>query len=152
MSEALKEKTTTALNSLIIINNDRYEGYKTAASETKEADLKALFTKYSTQSQAFNLELKRLLPDFSDAPDHGETTISGKLYRIWMDVKSALSTDDRKAVLASCEFGEDVALSTYRDALEEGEIEMEVRNVISKQKQELQEAHDRIKMLRDSAR
>jgi hypothetical protein len=31
------------LNTLIIINNDRIEGYETAAKETEEQDLKVLF-------------------------------------------------------------------------------------------------------------
>ena len=38
------QKTATAVNDLIVINNDRYEGYKTAASETKDSDLKSMFT------------------------------------------------------------------------------------------------------------
>ena len=37
------EKTIAALNSLIQINNDRFEGYDTAFRETEEQDLKTLF-------------------------------------------------------------------------------------------------------------
>ena len=33
------EKTIEALNTLITINNDRIEGYETAAKETEEQDL-----------------------------------------------------------------------------------------------------------------
>ncbi len=35
-------KKIDALNSLIIINNDRIEGYKTANNEAQETDLKML--------------------------------------------------------------------------------------------------------------
>lgn len=38
------EKQIEVLNSLIIINNDRIEGYKTAGAEAKETDLKMLFS------------------------------------------------------------------------------------------------------------
>ena len=36
------EETIDVLNTLITINNDRIEGYETAANETKEQDLKRL--------------------------------------------------------------------------------------------------------------
>jgi uncharacterized protein (TIGR02284 family) len=37
-------KTIEALNTLITINNDRVEGYETAAKETEEQDLKTFFS------------------------------------------------------------------------------------------------------------
>jgi hypothetical protein len=37
------EKKIEVLNSLIVINNDRIEGYKTAEAEAKETDLKCFF-------------------------------------------------------------------------------------------------------------
>ena len=45
------------------------------------------------------------------------TTNSGKIYRAWMDVKAAFTGHDRKAILASCEFGEDAAQAAYKTAL-----------------------------------
>lgn len=39
-----KEKESTAvLNDLVVINNDRVEGYETAAKEAEETELKDLF-------------------------------------------------------------------------------------------------------------
>ncbi len=40
----METKTATTIKDLIVINNDRYEGYKTAAEETKDAHLKSLST------------------------------------------------------------------------------------------------------------
>lgn len=143
------EKVQDAIYSLIVINNDRYEGYKTAAEEAKDADLKALFLRYSNQSQGFNNELRRLIPNDEDPKD--DTTASGKLYRVWMDIKAAMASNDRKAVLASCEFGEDTALGTYTEALEEGELTPEVHEIISRQANEVREAHNYVRSLRDNA-
>jgi len=39
------QKTIDVVNDLIIINNDRIEGYKTASEETEEQDLKELFSR-----------------------------------------------------------------------------------------------------------
>jgi uncharacterized protein (TIGR02284 family) len=143
------DKAVSVIKGLIIINNDRYEGYNTASQETKDSDLKAMFSRFSNQSNQFNSDLRRFIP--SDESPDGETTTSGKVYRAWMDVRAAISTNDRKAVLASCEFGEDVALSSYKSALEEEDISEEIRITIRKQKDELQEAHNTVKAMRDRA-
>ncbi|MBA3662913.1 MAG: PA2169 family four-helix-bundle protein [Bacteroidetes bacterium] len=144
-------ETKTSINSLIVINNDRYEGYKKAAEETKDVDLKTLFTKFSIQSKGFGESL-RPFNDTDDQPKHDETTNSGKLYRVWMDVKAAMTANDRKAILNSCEYGEDVAKKTYDEVMEHADdVPSEVLDIIRKQRAELQKAHDEVKALRDAA-
>ncbi|MDP1802172.1 MAG: PA2169 family four-helix-bundle protein [Bacteroidota bacterium] len=144
-------KTATAIKDLIIINNDRYEGYKTAAEETKDADLKSLFTDFSNQSKGFSLDLRKFVPPSEEQPERDETKNSGKLFRIWMDLKSAVTGNDRKAILSSCEFGEDKAKATYDDVLEHTEdIPKEALSVITKQRAAIQKGHDTVKSLRDS--
>jgi uncharacterized protein (TIGR02284 family) len=150
--ETLTEKASKELKELIIINNDRYEGYNKAAEETTDLDLKALFHTYSLQSQQFSNELQHLLPEHEYIPNPEETTISGKLYRVFMDIKSTLEGNDRKGILSSCEFGEDQAKKAYNTILEDGEgMEYDVLEIIRNQRFDLQSAHDKIKALRDSA-
>jgi uncharacterized protein (TIGR02284 family) len=151
--KTVSEKKAKALSELVIINNDRYEGYNKAAEQTTDADLKSLFSKFSAQSKGFSSELRKLIPFTEEAPERDETTVSGKFYRAWMDVKSALTAKDRKAILSSCEFGEDVAKKTYDDVLEHPEdVPSDVLSLIKKQRSELQQGHDTIKALRDSAK
>jgi uncharacterized protein (TIGR02284 family) len=146
------QKTATAIKDLIIINNDRYEGYKTAAEETKDADLKSMFTEFSLQSKSFSQELRKFAADYQDEPKNDETKNSGKMYRAWMDIKAAITGNDRKAVLSSCEFGEDVAKKHYKEALEHTQdIPSDALQVIQKQNAEIQKGHDRVKAMRDSA-
>lgn len=147
----MSEKTTDNLRDLIIINNDRYEGYQKAMEQTKDADLNSLFSKYSSQSKTYASELRTLIPASEDEPARDETRLSGKFYRAWMDVKNALSANDRKAVLNSCEYGEDVAKKAYENVLEDRE-EMSPTSVslIQNQFDQLLDAHNKIKGLRDS--
>jgi len=146
------EKTSLALKDLIVINNDRYEGYKKAAEEAKDADLKGLFHRFSLQSKQFSEELQNLMPDKEEMPDEGETKNTGKLYRVWMDMKNAIAGNNRKAVLSSCEFGEDVAKKHYETVLEKPEdLSNEVLEVIRKQFAEIKKGHDTVKSMRDSA-
>lgn len=149
--ETVAEKTSKHLKELIIINNDRYEGYKTAAEEAKDSDLKALFQKYSEQSMKFAEELKEIMPDHEYEPNEGETKNTGKAYRVFMDIKAAVKGHDRKGILASCEFGEDEAKQTYNEFLEDtGDIKDSVVALVRKQQAELLKAHNKIKAMRDS--
>lgn len=149
--KTVSEKTTEALSELIIINNDRYEGYQKAMEQVKDSDLKLLFSKLSSQSKSYSSELRTLIPFKDEAPERDETRTSGKFYRAWMDIKNALASNDRKAVLNSCEYGEDVAKKTYEDTLKDAEnIHLDVLNCIKKQQSEIIIAHDTIKALRDA--
>lgn len=142
-------KNEEVLNDLILINNDRIEGYKKAANQTEDSDLKSLFNEMSSQSVRYANELKQYLKGNKDNPGH-DTTFKGKIYRAWMDVKATFGGDDRKGILASCEFGEDAAQKAYKDALGENEITNDVRDVIEEQKRFLQNSHDRVRRMRDA--
>lgn len=148
--ENSSKKIATTLNDLVTINHDRSEGYKLAAVEAKDIDLKELFEKYSHQSEAFAAELGEQVIEFGEQPEEGTRT-DGKLYRVWMDIKAALTGNDRKAILNSCEYGEDVALRSYEDALMADVIlPPTARQLISRQKRDLLQAHNTIKTLRDT--
>jgi len=112
------DKTIDVLNSLVVINNDRIEGYETASENTKENDLKTLFTKFQQTSNKCQHELIREIDKLGGKADGG-TKASGKFFRAWMDVKSALTGNDRKAILTSCENGEERALEVYKDVLDD---------------------------------
>lgn len=138
-----------AVNSVIVINHDRHEGYKRASEDTKDEELKGLFSHFSEQSARFAEELRRFVPN-SEEPERDETKNTGKLHRLWMDLKAAVTGNERKVVLSSCEFGEDHALKTYGEALQHPEeLPLGAWDVLTKQKAEIQKSHDKVKALRD---
>jgi uncharacterized protein (TIGR02284 family) len=146
------EKTSEVLNDLIQINNDRIEGYERAAKEThaSDADLRALFLNMASESRRYVNELNSYVSRSGEEPADG-TTLSGKIYRAWMDVKATFTGKDRKAILASCEFGEDAAQRAYDQALEsDADFTTEIRQVIAEQKSSLKKSHDKIKKMRDT--
>lgn len=150
METKFKEKEVAAINNLIEYNNDRVEGYQKAANETEHHDLKNLFNKFSTQSRKFSMDLSSHVSRLGAEPTTG-TTNSGKVYRAWMDVKAALTGKDRKAILGSCEYGEDVALNSYEEALKSDDLSAESRRMIQEQAQHIRSSHNEIKLLRDTA-
>ena len=148
------EKNNEILNDLIRINNDRATGYEKAARETEAADqdLRSIFNSMASESHAYASELSRYVIQSGEAPTDS-TTVSGKIYRAWMDIKAAFTGKDRKSILESCEFGEDAAQKAYKEALQSDaglRFSSDIREMITRQKEKLRASHDRIKLLRDA--
>jgi uncharacterized protein (TIGR02284 family) len=145
-----KEKTVDVLNELVEINNDRIAGYETAIKETEDADLIAMFSQFVRTSQSCKAELVSEVRKLGGTPEEGTRT-DGKLYRAWMDLKAALTGKDRKAILDSCEYGEDVALDTYHHVLKNHleDITAEQHTLIDAQHTLIKADHNRVKNLRD---
>ena len=146
-----KEKSIEVLNTLIEINNDRIAGYETASKETEELDLKNLFSGLKQTSQKCKAELVSEVVKLGGTPIEG-TKATGKLFRIWMDIKSALTGKDRKTILNSCEFGEDMAVDTYQEALRDNllDITAEQQTMLNEQLAKIKAGHNMVKNLRDS--
>lgn len=146
------EQVREVLNDLIRINHDRVEGYEKAISETKEkdSDLQAVFHRMADESKQYASELESEIKRYGGEPAEG-TTLSGKVYRAWMDIKAAFSGKGRHSVLEACEFGEDAAQKAYDDALKsDAALPTETRQLIVNQKTSLKASHDTIKQYRDS--
>ena len=146
-----QEELVSVLNDLIRINNDRIVGYERASKESKniDVDLIATFNKMADQSRKYKAELVQQVSRLGgDAAS--DTTVSGKVYRVWMDLKAAITGKDRESILGSCEYGEDVAQRAYEAALEsDAYMSTEVRQMISSQKRDLKTSHDLIRKYRD---
>lgn len=145
------QKSIDALNTLIEINNDRIEGYETASKETDETDLKTLFAQLAQTSEECREELVDEVEELGGTAAEG-TKVSGKFFRVWMDVKAALTGKDRKAILSSCEYGEDVAVNAYRKVLEDDaeDLTPDQVNMLEEQYELIKSDHDTVKSLRDS--
>ena len=145
------DKVISVLNDLIRINNDRINGYERAINEAKDidVDLRGIFNRMIEESRKYVAELTASVGKFGGDPATG-TTVSGKIYRAWMDVKATFTGKDRHAILASCEYGEDAAQRAYEEALaSDADLSPEVRQMITTQKSSLRTSHDLIKQYRD---
>ncbi len=145
------EKLIETLNGLIEINNDRVNGYEKAIEETKDLDmdLRAIFSSMASDSRKYAGELSTVVSQSGGTPADG-TTNSGKVYRVWMDIKTMFSGHTRQSLLELCEFGEDAAQKAYKEALEsDAEISAETRQLITGQQGKLKTSHDVIKKYRD---
>jgi uncharacterized protein (TIGR02284 family) len=148
---ATNDNLIEVLNDLIRINNDRIVGYQRASQEARDidVDLRSIFTRMGEESKQYAAELTQEVVKLGGEPATG-TTASGKIYRVWMDVKATFTGHDRQTVLNNCEFGEDAAQRAYETALaSDAEMSSDVRQLIANQKSSLKTSHDVIKKYRD---
>src|SRR5436189_6315517 len=96
------------LNDLIQINNDRIEGYQKAVDNVgpNNVMLKTLFYQIAEESHTCKRELTEKVVSLGAEPAEAKTTVAGKVYRVWMDIKSRFSGNDTKSRINDCVYGE----------------------------------------------
>lgn len=150
--QAQSEALVEVLNDLVKINNDRIAGYQRAISESKDldVDLKAMFEGMIRESEQYKSDLEAQIRT-TGGEVSTDTTLSGKLYRAWMDVKATFSGSSRQAILENCEFGEDAWRRAYEAALaSDVEMSADIRQLITEQYGSEKNSHDLIKKYRDA--
>lgn len=146
------EKTADVLNDLVQINNDRIIGYEKAIEDSKNggSSYAPLFNQMIQQSKDYKQQLINEIQTVGGDADSKSTTTSGKIYHMWMDIKSTFQGKSDKSALELSEFGEDAAQKAYKEALEEDYLPATTRHLIVAQKMALKVSHDKIKMERDA--
>ncbi len=138
------------LNDLLESCRDGEYGFRTSSENADSPDLKALFMRHSTECGVAARELEAEIRRLGGEPASGGT-VAGALHRGWVSVKTALTSQDDKAVLEECERREDSALAQYRKALKQP-LPPAVRVVVERQAQGAQRNHDEVRDLRDRYR
>ena len=148
---AMINKQARILNDLILINNDRVVGYQKAIEELKKEDddLKLLFQGKINESKEYITQLTSKTVETGHEVETG-TTNTGKIYRVWMDVKAFFGGFDRKVVLDNCENVENAALMAYNDALTSEGLNTAARSLLTTQYAALKVSYDKIKALKEA--
>jgi uncharacterized protein (TIGR02284 family) len=143
-------ETIEILNDLIEINNDRIEAYKLALKDLKIEDqaLSPLFLRMIDESEKNNRILSREVDILGGEAERG-TSLEGKIYRAWMNVRTTFTGKTKHHILQNCEINEDASLEAYRTAIQCEELSGYLREMISDQLDELLHSHDSIKRVRD---
>ena len=132
----IKQSKVELLNDLIQINCDRITGYKKAILEigNSDPDLRSFFGEMASISSENVTALRQYVHEEGGHPADKPAT-NGEIYREWMDLEVSFSGNDRKAILDSCEFGEEAAQKAYDSALESGDdLPDEIRKLLKIQK------------------
>lgn len=130
MSDYSKQIST--LNNLITTLYDGENGYKEAAEEVDSVTLATRFRQLAQQRYNFGHEIKPIITGFGGEVDKGGSA-AASIHRVWMDLKSAVSGNDEEAILNECIRGEESAVKTYAEALEDDTLTGAAREVVSRQ-------------------
>jgi uncharacterized protein (TIGR02284 family) len=141
----------SVLNELVETSKDGEKGFRTAAEDTKNAELKAIFLRRAEDCARGAADLQQLVTRMGETPEQGGS-IAGAMHRGWVNLKAAVSNRDDLAILEECERGEDVAKAKYRDALDEPTLPADIRTVVQRQYDGVLRNHDQIRDLRDQYR
>jgi uncharacterized protein (TIGR02284 family) len=146
-----QKEAISTINGLIETLKDGEKGFKEASDAVKDPQLKSLFQQYSQQRHRFASELQAQARSLGESKPEKSSSTAGAMHRAWIDLKSALTSGDDKAILSECERGEDSAVHEYEEAMNDG-LTGTAREIVSRQFTEIKSAHDRVKHLRDAAK
>ena len=142
------EEMGKVLNKLLQNNLDAEKGFRNAADEVEDEELKSLFKDLAQQKYDFAHELRGEVRNFGEPPTKG-SSISSDVHRTWMKIRSGISSDSEKVVLAEAAKGEENALEEYEDIIRNYNFPPSTETVLKRQKQAFKESVEKIKTLHD---
>ena len=145
-----KDNVISTLNDLIETCKDGEQGFRDCAQNISDAQMKNFFVERAQTCTNAAAELQEMVVSLGGDPET-RSSMSGTLHRRWVDIKSAITGKDDEAILNECERGEDVAVKSYRNALEK-DLPPDIRALVEKQYQGTLRNHDQVKALRDQVR
>jgi len=137
----------SVLNDLIETSKDGEKGFRTAADDSKNAELQSVFLRRAQDCAKGAAELQQIVSRLGGNPEDSGS-VAGAAHRGWVNLKAAVSGRTDLAILEECERGEDVAKARYRKALEET-LPQDIREVVQRQYDGVIRNHDQIRELRD---
>ena len=145
------EASLLVLNALIRAGRDAERGYLAAADLVAAPGAGRPFSEKALQRAKFVKELEERVHTLRSTPDKTDGTLAGEAHRGWMGLEAKLASNETHAILSECERGEDMAVAAYRDALGQRDLDNQTREIVQRQYEQVQAAHDRVRQLRDSA-
>jgi uncharacterized protein (TIGR02284 family) len=144
------DEVISILNDLIETSKDGEEGFRTCAADISDPQLKTLFSNRAQSCAMAAEELQQLVRTYGGDPETSGG-FGGALHRRWVDIKAVIAGRSEQAVLEECERGEDMAVRSYRNALER-RLPPEVRALVERQYQGVLNNHDMVRGWREKYR
>lgn len=144
------ERIVGMLNSLIEISRDGANGFRTCMDDVDDEALKTYFQNRARSCEEAVRILSAEVRRYGGDPETSGSA-AGALHRTWVDLKTAMTSQDNVAVLEECERGEAAAVVAYENALRE-EMPGDLRALLDQQYEGAKRNHDRVRQLRDAAR
>jgi len=131
------------MNHLIEMCRDEELALRYAADHVMDPSVKALLVELASQRAQFAADLLPHAQRLGGA-EAADYTTRGALHRGWMAMKAALVGNSDRAMITEAAHGEDLALATYENALDDL-LPPTARDLVERQSAEIRLAHDRVR-------
>lgn len=118
-------------------------GYATAAQHVDDTRLATIFAGYVKERAGFVKALQDETERLGGVQPPNGGTLSGAVFRGWMNLKSAVTGGGPGAIVAACETGEDCAAAAYERVVNL-DVTGQTRTLIESQWRKIREAHHRM--------
>lgn len=142
------EKVVDVLKSIAESSNDGLKAYQECVESCDAPELKSLFARSIERCRNHISDLEQMIKQYNGEVE-SKGSLLGSLHLGWLNLRTALSSNNDKIVLEECERSEDAAIQCYRDALE-NELPSDVKDLLRKQFQDVKAHHELIRILRDA--
>ena len=139
----------TTLKTLTSTLNDSINGFRHSAEHVESQEFRQMFTQLASDREQAAAELKAAVRQQGGNPDEDGSTL-GSLHQTWVDLKSAVTGRDDKAIINEVERGEDYLKNKFETALNDGNLGGESRSIVERAYQSVREGHDRVSQLKHS--
>lgn len=141
------EREVDTLNDLIKTTIDSVDGYRSAAEDAENSEYRSIFFDRANERSAVADQLQAYVRELGGEPNT-DGSIAAGAHRAFMDLKSAITGNDDKAVVAEVERGEDLIKHKFEEAMSDSDISPETRSVIDRAYKSVKEGHDQMSDLK----
>lgn len=137
----LNDHDIEILNSLITTTIDSAAGFERSAEDADSGRFATLFRDFGAERRQVVAQLQQTVRTLGGTPDD-DGSLKADLHRRWVDLRTALSGNDDKAVIEEVERGEDYLKAKYEAALNDDALTPAAQAAIRTAYQSVRAGHD----------
>ena len=139
----------STLNGLIATTIDSVDGYTEAAKDSESGRFGSLFTSRASERREVASRLQQEVTRLGGKAEDDGTVLAGA-HRMFLNLKSAVTGQDDKAIINEVEAGEDHIKAKYEDALGDRALSPEVLQLIETCYGSVKAGHDEMRDIKHS--
>ncbi|GAA0731849.1 PA2169 family four-helix-bundle protein [Sphingomonas japonica] len=137
------------LNGLIATTIDSVDGYQEAAKDSENSRFTPMFTSRAHERRQVASNLQAEVTRLGGSPEDDGTILAGA-HRVFVNLKSAVTGKDDKAIVNEVERGEDHIKAKFEDAMKDDELSPETKSAIGAAWGSVKAGHDEMRDLKHS--
>ena len=136
----------TVLNSLTKTTLDSMKGYADACEES-DGTYREMFDSMSRERSQVASKLQAQVAVLGGDPED-DSSFTAAAHRTFMDLRAAISGREEEQIIKEVERGEDHIKNKYEEALKDGDLTVETRQVIEQGYESVRKGHDRVSAIK----